>query len=155
MSATIRRSLLHALVLVLTVLGALLASLSLSSPAEAMSAQARNHVVHVAASKAGTPYRYGADRPPRLRLLRATPSGCSPRSAATCPRTSSAQAGAVRHVSRANRHRGDLVFFRSGGHVYHVGIYAGHNSVWHAPRPGQRVHREHIWTRSVSYGRVR
>jgi cell wall-associated NlpC family hydrolase len=154
MSATIRRSLLHALVLVLTVLGALLASLSLSSPAEAMSAQARNHVVHVAASKAGTPYRYGATGPRAFDCSGYTKWVFS-KIGRHLPRTSSAQAGAVRHVSRANRHRGDLVFFRSGGHVYHVGIYAGHNSVWHAPRPGQRVHREHIWTRSVSYGRVR
>jgi cell wall-associated NlpC family hydrolase len=154
MSATIRRSLLHALVLVLTVLGALLASLSLSSPAEAMSAQARSHVVHVAASKAGTPYRYGAAGPRAFDCSGYTKWVFS-KIGRHLPRTSSAQAGAVRHVSRANRHRGDLVFFRSGGHVYHVGIYAGHNSVWHAPRPGQRVHREHIWTRSVSYGRVR
>ena len=71
------------------------------------------------------------------------------------PRTASAQSGAVRHVGRSARHRGDLVFFQSGGHVYHVAIYAGHNSVWHSPRPGQRVKREHLWTNAVSYGRVR
>ena len=63
--------------------------------------------------------------------------------------------GAVRHVGRSARHRGDLVFFQPGGHVYHVAIYAGHNSVWHSPRPGQRVKREHLWTNAVSYGRVR
>ncbi|CAN5661899.1 C40 family peptidase [soil metagenome] len=154
MFATHRRFLLHALVLVLTVFGALLASLSLSSPAEAMSAQARDRVVHVAASKAGTPYRYGADGPSAFDCSGYTKWVFS-KMGRHLPRTSSAQAGAVRHVSRANRHRGDLVFFRSGGHVYHVGIYAGHNRVWHAPRPGERVHREHIWTRSVSYGRVR
>ena len=154
MSATIRRSLLHALILVLTVLGALVASLTLVSPAEAMTAQARNHVVHVAASKAGTPYRYGASGPRAFDCSGYTKWVFS-KIGRHLPRTSSAQAGAVRHVSRANRHRGDLVFFRSGGHVYHVGIYAGHNRVWHSPRPGQRVKREHIWTRSVSYGRVR
>ena len=48
-----------------------------------------------------------------------------------------------------------LVFFRSHGHVYHVGIYAGHGRVWHAPRPGRRVGLAHIWTRHVSYGRAR
>jgi cell wall-associated NlpC family hydrolase len=61
----------------------------------------------------------------------------------------------VYHVSRAARHRGDLVFFSSGRHVYHVAIYAGHNSVWHSPRPGQRVKREHLRTNAVSYDRVR
>jgi cell wall-associated NlpC family hydrolase len=154
MSATIRRSLLHALILVLTVVGALVASLSLGSPAEAMSAQASNRVVHVAASKAGTPYRYGADGPRAFDCSGFT-KWVFAKMGRHLPRTASAQSGAVRHVSRAHRHRGDLVFFSSGGHVYHVGIYAGHNSVWHAPRPGERVHREHLWTRSVSYGRVR
>lgn len=154
MSATIRRPLLHALVLVPVVFGALVASLALSSPAEAMSAQARDRVVHVAASKAGAPYRYGADGPRAFDCSGYTKWVFS-KLGRHLPRTSSAQAGAVRHVRRADRRRGDLVFFRSGGHVYHVGIYAGHNRVWHSPRPGQRVHREHIWTRSVSYGRVR
>jgi cell wall-associated NlpC family hydrolase len=46
------------------------------------------------------------------------------------------------------------VFFRSGGHVYHVGIYAGRGAIWHAPRTGERVHGERLWTRAVSYGRV-
>jgi len=41
-----------------------------------------------------------------------------------------------------------------GGRVYHVAIYAGGDSVWHAPRPGESVHREHLWTHAVSYGRV-
>jgi cell wall-associated NlpC family hydrolase len=71
------------------------------------------------------------------------------------PRTSRAQRAATRYIRRSDRRRGDLVFFAHGGRVYHVAIYAGHNSVWHAPRTGQRVRREHIWTRSVSYGRVR
>jgi cell wall-associated NlpC family hydrolase len=47
------------------------------------------------------------------------------------------------------------VFFKDHGRVYHVGIYAGYNSIWHAPRSGQRVHRERLWTTQVSYGRVR
>lgn len=150
MTATIRRSLLHAVILV----GALVASLALVSPAEAMTPQARDRVVDIAASKHGTPYRYGASGP--------TAFDCSgftrwvyAKTGRHLPRTSSAQAGAARHVSRADRRRGDLVFFRSGGRVYHVAIYAGKNSVWHAPRSGERVHRERIWTGSVSYGRMR
>ena len=154
MSATIRRSLLHALILVLTVLGAVVASLTLVSPAEAMTAQARNHVVHIAASKAGTPYRYGASGPRAFDCSGYTKWVFS-KMGRHLPRTASAQSGAVRHVGRAARHRGDLVFFRSGGHVYHVAIYAGHNRVWHSPRPGQSVKREHLWTSAVSYGRVR
>ena len=47
------------------------------------------------------------------------------------------------------------MFFHSGGRVYHVGIYAGGNTIWHAPHTGAWVHRERIWTRAVSYGRIR
>jgi cell wall-associated NlpC family hydrolase len=150
MTATIRRSILHAVILV----GALVASLALVSPAEAMTAQARDRVVHIAASKQGTPYRYGATGPRAFDCSGFTRWVYS-KTGRHLPRTSSAQAAAARHVNRADRRPGDLVFFRSGGHVYHVAIYAGHNSVWHSPRPGERVHRERIWTSSVSYGRVR
>jgi len=38
--------------------------------------------------------------------------------------------------------------------MYHVGIYAGRNRIWHAPRTGERVRRERLWTRDVTYRRV-
>jgi cell wall-associated NlpC family hydrolase len=150
MSATLRRLVIPALIL----LGTLVASPLLTAPsADAKTMPARDRVVHIAASKKGTPYRYGATGP--------TAFDCSgftrwvyAKVGRHLPRTSGAQAGAVRHVAPSQRHPGDLVFFSSGGHVYHVAIYAGGNSVWHAPRPGQSVHREHLWTSSVSYGRV-
>ncbi len=41
------------------------------------------------------------------------------------PRTSAAQSHFARHISRANMHRGDLMFFYGSGGVYHVGIFAG------------------------------
>ena len=111
-----RRSLAHALVL----LGAVARLHRRSAhPAEAMSHQARDRVVHVAASKAGTPYAYGADGPRAFDCSGYTKWVFS-RMGRHLPRTASAQSGAVRHVSRCARHRGDLVFFRSGGHVYHV-----------------------------------
>jgi cell wall-associated NlpC family hydrolase len=149
MSATFRRSLARALV----VLGVVVTSSSLAVPADAMTVQTRERVVHIAASKKGTPYRYGAVGPNAFDCSGYT-RWVFARVGRHLPRTSSAQAGAVRRVSRSARRSGDLVFFRSGGHVYHVGIYAGHGYVWHAPRTGQRVHREKLWTRAVSYGRV-
>jgi cell wall-associated NlpC family hydrolase len=150
MSATIRRSLFHALVLV----GAVVACLTVVSPAEAMSSQGRDRVVHIAASKQGTPYRYGADGPRAFDCSGFT-KWVFARMGRHLPHSSSAHSASVRHVRRSDRQRGDLVFFHSGGHVYHVAIYAGRNSVWHAPRTGERVHRERLWTSAVSYGRVR
>lgn len=111
-------------------------------------------VLRIAASKRGTPYRYGAAGPQAF--------DCSGYTAwvyrhvgERLPHNSAAQAGRVRRIGPKQARIGDLVFFRSGGGVYHVGIFAGHHSIWHSPRPGRRVHREQIWTSSVFYGRVR
>ena len=57
--------------------------------------------------------------------------------------------------SSHSRRPGDLVFFFSGSHVYHVAMYAGHGKIWHAPKPGDRVKLVPLWTTHVRYGRVR
>ena len=109
-------------------------------------------VIAKARSRAGDPYRYGAAGPNAFDcsgLVQWVYRQVGKR----LPRTSSAQAGATRRIG--NPHRGDLVFFTSGGHVYHVGIYAGNHTIWHASRPGEPVHRERIWTNAVFYGHVR
>lgn len=137
------------------VLGVLLGSFIVDvAPAEALTHRERVRVIRIAASKAGAPYRYGAEGPRRFDC-----SGLSMwvfhRIGKDLPRTSRAQARATRRVSVNRRRWGDLVFLRSHGRVYHVGIYAGRNRIWHAPRPGRRVQRERIWTSRVTYGRVR
>lgn len=70
------------------------------------------------------------------------------------PRVASAQYNWATQVSASKARVGDLVFFHSAGGVYHVGIYAGNNSVWHAPYPGKSVEKKHIWTTNVTYGTV-
>lgn len=139
---------------VLLVLGALLASsVTLVPSADAMSADTRSQVLHIAASKAGAPYRYGAAGPEAFDCSGYT-SWVFARVGRHLPRTSRAQAAAAGHVSASQRRTGDLVFFHDHGRVYHVAIYAGDNRIWHAPRSGERVRLERIWTRSVFYGRV-
>jgi cell wall-associated NlpC family hydrolase len=139
---------------VIFVLGVLVASSVTFAPtADAMPAQTRSQVLHVAASKRGAPYRYGAAGPRAFDCSGYTQWVFS-RVGRHLPRTSRAQAGATRHVAGSHRRTGDLVFFSNHGRVYHVAIYAGGNQIWHAPRSGERVRLERIWTRSVSYGRV-
>jgi cell wall-associated NlpC family hydrolase len=107
----------------------------------------------------------------RYRGVRYVAGGTSPRTGFDCsgytryvysrlgisiPRVSRAQYASMIHISRAQAVPGDLVFFHSAsGRVYHAAIYAGANSVWHSPYPGQRVHRERIWTSMVYFARVR
>jgi gamma-D-glutamyl-L-lysine dipeptidyl-peptidase len=57
------------------------------------------------------------------------------------PRDAADQSRHGRVVPRAHLRAGDLVFFGPGGRptIHHVGIYAGHGLVLHAPHTGARV----------------
>ncbi len=110
-------------------------------------------VLREAAKLKGTPYRYGGT----------TPRGfdCSgftryvyKYAGKSLPRTSRAQYRTVKHISRAAAKPGDLIFFKSSsGRVYHVGIYAGGNMIWHASKPGRPVAKAKIWSKRVAFGR--
>jgi cell wall-associated NlpC family hydrolase len=99
-------------------------------------------ILSIAARYVGTPYRYGGT----------TPSGfdCSGytqyvyrQAGISIPRTASAQASAGRRVSRASARPGDLVVINGGSHI---GIWAGGNMMYDAPRTGKSVSKRAIWT---------
>ncbi|MFE3991202.1 C40 family peptidase [Streptomyces goshikiensis] len=107
----------------------------------------------MAASKQGSPYAYGATGPNRF--------DCSGlilyafrKAGRRLPRTANQQYQHTRHIRQADRLPGDLVFFPHGATMAHVGIYAGHDRIWHAPRPGTRVRLDRIWSERVRYGRA-
>lgn len=108
----------------------------------------------VARNQKGDPYRYGGSGPGAFDCSGLT-SFAYHRAGLDLPRTSRAQAGRVRHISKDRLRRGDLVFFHSGGRVYHVGLYAGRNKVLHAPNSGTRVRTDRIWTKSWFGGTLR
>lgn len=111
-------------------------------------------VVRIARTRKGTPYRYGATGPKAFDCSGYT-SWVYARLGKKLPRTSRDQAASTRRVSRSDAKRGDLVFFHSGKRVYHVGIFAGKNRIWHAPYGDKTVGRERIWTKSFFFGRVK
>ncbi|TJZ59281.1 NlpC/P60 family protein [Streptomyces piniterrae] len=123
-----------------------------ATDAEASSVPAM--ALRVAASKKGSPYQYGAQGPHRFDCSGLTRYSFK-RAGRALPRTALAQYRHSRHISAAARKTGDLVFFHSGRGVYHVGIYAGRGRIWHAPKAGSAVRLERIWSRAISYGRVR
>ncbi|WP_030659729.1 C40 family peptidase [Streptomyces rimosus] len=123
-----------------------------SADAEAASTSAA--ALRIAASKKGSPYKYGASGPYRFDCSGLTLYSFK-RAGKRLPRTAAAQYNRTRHLSASSRRLGDLVFFHSRRGIYHVGIYAGNGKIWHAPKPGTVVRLERIWSRSVSYGRVR
>ncbi len=75
------------------------------------------------------------------------------------PRTSDAQAAATRRIAKEDMRPGDLMFFQSGGNVYHAAIFIGnengHAMMVHAPGSGQRVTVAAPWTSSWFGGTLR
>ncbi|GAA5069228.1 C40 family peptidase [Streptomyces sp. SID10815] len=109
--------------------------------------------LQIAASKKGSPYQWGATGPRRFDCSGLTLYSFK-RAGKKLPRTAEQQYNKSRHISAGSRRAGDLVFFHSGSYVYHVGIYAGGGKIWHAPKTGDVVRLQKIWTKSVWYGRV-
>lgn len=105
----------------------------------------------VAASKRGTPYRYGAAGPRAFDCSGYT-SWVYRKLGRSLPRTAHAQYTAMRKISRKRARPGDLVFF-GGRYKHHVAIYAGGNRMWHAPSSGRTVTLAKIYTSRVSFGR--
>jgi cell wall-associated NlpC family hydrolase len=126
-----------------------------AAPAQAVvTATTANGALAYARSRNGAPDRYGAVGPSRFDCSGLTKWSYA-RAGKTLPRTTTQQYAATIRVSKASRRPGDLVFFKSGSSIYHVGIYAGANRVWHAPHTGDHVRLAIIWTSAVAYGRVR
>jgi cell wall-associated NlpC family hydrolase len=114
----------------------------------------RAKVLREAAKLKGTPYRYGGTTTKGFDCSGYT-GYVYKKAGKKLPRTSRQQYSATKHISRSAAKPGDLVFFRSGGGgVYHVGIYAGSNMLWHSSKPGKPIGKAKIWTSSVAFGRV-
>jgi cell wall-associated NlpC family hydrolase len=111
-------------------------------------------VVREAAALRGRPYAYGAAGPSSFDCSGYTEYVMAHAAHRYLPHNAAAQYADSRHEPRSAVRPGDLVFFTSGGHVYHVGIYAGGGRIWHAPHPGSSVRLEPIFSSSWVAGRV-
>lgn len=138
--------------LTLAVAGAPLLVPGFAAEAEATTFGAK--ALQIAASKRGSPYKYGASGPYRFDCSGLTLYSYR-RAGKRLPRSAQSQYNKTRHLAASQRQRGDLVFFHRGRSVYHVGIYAGSNKMWHSPNRRSVVRLERIWSKSVWYGRVR
>ncbi|MDT0308514.1 NlpC/P60 family protein [Streptomyces sp. DSM 44917] len=92
--------------------------------------------VAFALAQQGKPYVWGATGPDAFDCSGLTQAAWRA-AGVSLPRTSYAQAGAGRRVSRGELAPGDLVFYYSG--VSHVGLYVGDGRIVHASRPGTPV----------------
>jgi len=132
---------------------AAVAGSTLLAAAPASAATIEGRALTIAESKHGDPYIWGAAGPDAFDCSGLTYYSFR-HAGRSLPRTAQAQYDSVEHISKSRVRPGDLVFFHSSGYVYHVGIYAGRDEIWHSPHPGAQVRRERIWTGEVWYGRI-
>jgi cell wall-associated NlpC family hydrolase len=114
----------------------------------------REAIIATAASLRGIPYVAGGTTPSGFDCSGYTSYVFRTAIGMTIPRVSRDQWAFSDPITRAEAEPGDLVFYHSGGRVYHVAIYAGNGMVWHSPRTGDVVSKVRIWSSNVYYGRV-
>lgn len=105
------------------------------------SANIRQSIVKISKKYIGTPYKYGGNSPRGF--------DCSgfvgyvyKQKGYNLPRTSAAQYAQLSPVKSPRA--GDLVFFRNGRGIGHVGLYIGNGKMIHAPSKGESVRIESI-----------
>ncbi|AEY88892.1 MULTISPECIES: C40 family peptidase [Streptomyces] len=97
-----------------------------------------------AQTRLGSPYVYGATGPSSFDCSGLT-SWAYAQAGVSIPRTSEAQSQiGTRIYNQSDLKVGDLVFFFND--LHHVGLYAGHGQILHAPRTGTVVRYESMTT---------
>lgn len=127
-------------------------TLAVTPQAHAATPSLRVQALSVAAKQKGDPYRWGATGPSAFDCSGLTLYSYK-KVGKKIPRTAQAQYNASKHISKASRTAGDLVFFGGTRSVYHVAIYAGAGYIWESPKPGSHVHKVKLWSSNVHYGR--
>ncbi len=101
----------------------------------------RQSVVDEAASHLGVPYVYGGTTPAGFDCSGFTRWVFEHALGMALPRTAAEQSALGEAVSLDEVLPGDLLFWGSGGGVYHVGVYVGDGEYIHASTGGGRIMR--------------
>lgn len=123
------------------------------APSSSAATPIRVKALSTAAAQKGDPYKSGAAGPNAFDCSGLTYYSFR-KIGKKIPRTAQDQYYASKRISASKRTKGDLVFFGGKNSIYHVGIYAGKGYIWHSPRPGKKVEKVKLWTKSVRYGRI-
>ena len=111
-------------------------------------------VLSVAAQYLGVPYRFGGTSPSSGWDCSGAMQYLFGQVGISLPRSSAAQYAATTKISRNEAEPGDMVFFFSGGHVYHAALYAGGGMIYDSGRTGSRFAKRAIWSNNVAFTRV-
>jgi len=111
-------------------------------------------VLSIASRYIGVAYRYGGTTPGGGWDCSGAMKYIYGQIGVSLPRTANAQMLASTRVSRSEARPGDLVFFVSGGHAFHVGMYMGGNQMKDSGRTGKTFQQREIWSTNIVFGRV-
>lgn len=100
-----------------------------------------------------SPYRSGGASPSGFDCSGFTLYSYAQGQVATLPHNSESQRWApyMHRIWKDQARPGDLVFYLSGGHAYHVAVYAGNGMQYAATEPGQKIRYQAIWSSAVEY----
>jgi len=110
-----------------------------------------DRIVKVARNQFGAPYQFGAAGPSAFDCSGYTMFVYAKATGKSLPHLAGSQSRMGDRISRKQARPGDLVFFQSGGSIYHAAIYAGHGDIYHSARPGTVVQRDPIWSSNVFF----
>lgn len=111
-------------------------------------------LVQEASRHRGAPYQYGATGPYRFDCSGFTLYVVRRITGRTMARTAQDQYyGSTRHITASSARPGDLVFYRNGGSITHVAIYAGNGYQWAETHTGDVVRYQRIYSSNVVFGR--
>jgi cell wall-associated NlpC family hydrolase len=130
---------------------------TIATAAPASATTLGQQVVREASSHNGMPYVYGATGPTKFDCSGFTLYVWG-RFGKRLPHNSAQQysSSAVRHIAKSDRTTGDLIFMKnSSGRITHVGIYADGNRWWVAPKSGDHVKLQTLYSNNFVVARVR
>jgi len=113
-----------------------------------------SQIMSVAKNQKGDPYVFGAAGPSSFDCSGLTSFVYGKVTSVNLPHNASTQASLATRISERAARKGDLVFFHSGGGVYHTAIYAGRHRVIEAAHTGTNVRTSPIWSSDITFGRV-
>jgi len=114
-----------------------------------------DRVLNVTRNHRGDPYQYGGAGPHRFDCSGLVMFVFKRALDRSLPHNADMQYNRARHITRSHAKPGDLVFQTdSSGYAFHVGIYAGHGYIWHAPHSGDHVRKQKMWHARWRFGRI-
>ncbi|MFL6070868.1 MAG: NlpC/P60 family protein [Actinomycetes bacterium] len=113
-----------------------------------------HRIMNIARNQKGDPYVFGAAGPGAFDCSGLVMYVYRKAAGVSMQHSASAQSHRGHRISRQAARPGDLVFFASGGSVYHTAIYAGRGDIIHASRPGTNVKRDPIWGANHFFVRI-